>query len=155
MMFRETTATNRAVTARDIMRVGADFVWQDDPVTQAAWLVRDRALEVVPVCDGYGRWQGVVTAQDVRCRADRPDVAAGELAHDEGCCVDFHADVREIRDAMARHHTGQLPVVAGDWVIGTITKEDLPMVRSTPLVWSSLWLAVGHHAPVRRGLARA
>ncbi|HEX7051624.1 MAG TPA: CBS domain-containing protein [Longimicrobiales bacterium] len=119
--------------ARDLMTPNPEFVTSDDSLTQAARIMRDVDVGIVPVVDDpmSMRVMGVITDRDIAVR----HVAEG---HQQECrvadhmtsgqidCVSPDADEDEVLERMEREQIRRLPVVEEDnRLVGIIAQADL------------------------------
>jgi CBS domain-containing protein len=121
------------VIARDVMTADPLTVTRDTPIGQAAELMRDRDISMLPVVDrDTGIWlRGIITDRDIvdRCVAE---------GHRSGCVVGDHwtsMGVETVRpddslDAiivkLATSNVRRAPVVdASNRIVGVITRADL------------------------------
>lgn len=95
---------------RDVVTVRPDAT-----VREAARLMDDLNVGVLPVCDGR-RLVGIVTDRDITVRATadgmRPDATPVHMVMTDDVCWCFEDDsIEEIEREMARHQIRRLPVV--------------------------------------------
>jgi CBS domain-containing protein len=113
---------------RDVMTPNPRFVSPDDPIQNAARIMRDEDTGVVPICDN-GRAVGIVTDRDIVVRAvadggqmNRPvrDIASRDV-------ISARPDMstREAAELMSEHQVRRLPVVDGDRLVGIVSLGDL------------------------------
>ncbi|MDO9398180.1 MAG: CBS domain-containing protein [Herbiconiux sp.] len=122
-------------TARDIMTPDPQPVRADQPLAEAARLMRDLDVGSLPVIDGNGRLRGMLTDRDivVKCVAaggDPVTVTAGELAEGAPVTVDAVADIREALRLMQEQQVRRLPVLDGDTLVGIISQADIALSLS-------------------------
>ena len=118
-------------TAREIMSSGAEWVAADVSVADAARRLRDQGIGALPICDGDGHLQGMVTDRDIAVNvvADGLDpalVAVGDLAA-RGEVVTIGADdpIEEAIRTMKDHDVRRLPVIDGDQLVGMVSQADI------------------------------
>jgi CBS domain-containing protein len=114
----------------DIMKREVVLVGPEDPVVQAARLMRDHGVGFLPVCREDGKLVGVVTDRDLALRAladggapDRPvrDVMTRELV-----ACDPQDELARAEELMGRHMKSRLPVVDRDGrVEGVLSLSDV------------------------------
>lgn len=115
---------------RDVVTVRPDAT-----VREAARLMDDLNVGVLPVCDGR-RLVGIVTDRDITVRATadgmRPDATPVHMVMTDDVCWCFEDDsIEEIEREMARHQIRRLPVVdARKRLVGILTLGDLAADRA-------------------------
>jgi len=122
-------------TARDIMHVGAECVYEHETLTQAARRMRDLDVGALPICGDDHRLTGIITDRDIviRCVAagrDPETVTAGDLALGRPYTADADADVSQVLQVMEEHRIRRLPVTDSYRLVGMISEADV--VRNLP-----------------------
>jgi CBS domain-containing protein len=118
-------------TAREVMNPDADWIDADATVEQAAQMMSDESFGMLPVCDGQGQLQGVVTDRDiiVKVIAEGLDPRTTRLAQlaDQDQVVTIGADdsVEEAIDTMKRYGVRRLPVIDGTALVGMVSQADI------------------------------
>src|SRR5687767_8310171 len=118
-------------TAREIMTPGAEFVDIEASVATAAQRMADEDFGALPICNGEGRLQGVITDRDIVVKV----IAAGrdpkktrviDLAG-EGEVVTIGADdsAEEAIRTMKDHGVRRLPVIDGNDLVGMVSQADI------------------------------
>jgi CBS domain-containing protein len=118
-------------TAREIMSPEAHWVEADVSVADAARRLREQGVGALPICDGNGHLQGVVTDRDITVNVvadglDPSQMVVGELAG-RGEVVTIGADdpVEEAIRTMKDHDVRRLPVIDGDQFVGMVSQADI------------------------------
>lgn len=116
--------------AREVMNSGMTFVREDEPLAEAARMMRDQHIGAIPVCGVDDRMKGIVTDRDitVRCVAEGLDpqsTAAGRLAQGPLIWVAAGADIREALRLMEEHKIRRLPVLEQNRAVGVIAEADI------------------------------
>jgi len=118
-------------TARDIMTPDAEWLSGDTTAAEAARMLADSQVGSMPVCDGDGHLEGVITDRDlvVRVMAEGKDpasVTVRELA-DQPEVITIGADdaAEEAIATMKEHAVRRLPVIDGDRLIGMVSQADI------------------------------
>jgi CBS domain-containing protein len=114
---------------KDLMSTDVVTVSPDDPIQQAAQLMRDRDIGDVIVVDDE-RPTGIVTDRDivVRAMADGADPTSTPV---KAVCTPGLAsvgpddDVRDAVTAMTQLDVRRLPVIDNDRLVGVVTLGDL------------------------------
>jgi CBS domain-containing protein len=113
------------------MSPGADWVTADVTVADAARRMANDDYGAVPVCDGEGHLQGVVTDRDIVVKVvaggrDPQKTTVGELA-DQPEVVTIGADdpVEEAIRTMKEHAVRRLPVIDGTELVGMVSQADI------------------------------
>jgi len=123
-------------TAREIMTPGAEWVDQDATVVEAARKMRNDQFGALPICDGAGHLQGMVTDRDivVRVLAEGRDPATTRVREiaDQPEVVTIGADdpAEEAIKTMKRYGVRRLPVIDGTELVGMVSQADI--ARSMP-----------------------
>jgi len=118
-------------TARDIMTPTAEWVDAQATVLEAARRMRDENVGAMPVCNGQGRLQGMVTDRDLVVKVlaegrDPGSVKVVDLA-DQPEVVTIGADdsAEEAISTMKRSGVRRLPVIDGDRLVGMVSQADI------------------------------
>ena len=118
-------------TAREIMTPGATYVDLDLTVAEAAQRMADEDFGALPVCNGEGRLQGVITDRDIVVKViaaglDPKATKVGQLA-DQGEVVTIGADdpAEEAIRTMKDHGVRRLPVIDGNDLVGMVSQADI------------------------------
>ena len=117
-------------TAREVMHAGVTWVGENQPLAEAAEMMRDLHIGAVPVCGTDDRLKGIVTDRDitVRCIAEGLDpqsTTAGQLAQGPLVWVDADADMRDALGLMEDNKIRRLPVIDQDRLVGIIAEADI------------------------------
>src|SRR5688572_18462809 len=118
-------------TAREIMNPIAEWIDSDATVREAAELMNDESLGMLPICDGEGHLEGVVTDRDIIVKVvalgrDPDSTRVAELAT-QGEVVTIGADdpIEEAVATMKRHGVRRLPVIDGRELVGMVSQADI------------------------------
>jgi CBS domain-containing protein len=113
---------------RDVMTPNPRTVSPEEPIQNAARIMRDLDTGVVPVVEN-GRPLGLVTDRDIVVRAVAED---GQLSRPvreivTGNVVTANPDMstREAAELMSEHQVRRLPVVEGERLVGIVSIGDL------------------------------
>ena len=133
-------------TTREIMTPEADWIDLSATVADAARRMGNSDYGALPVCDGEGHLQGVVTDRDIVVRVvatgDDPDsVQISDLLEGgEVITIGADDDVEEAIRTMKVHGVRRLPVIDGAELVGMVSQADiaraLPDARVGDLVGS-------------------
>ena len=113
---------------RDVMTPNPRSVSPNDPIQNAARIMRDEDTGAVPVVDN-GRPVGIVTDRDIVIRAvadggqlDRPvrDIVTSSVV-----AATPEMSTREAAELMSEHQIRRLPVVENDRLVGIVSIGDL------------------------------
>jgi CBS domain-containing protein len=119
-----------ARSVRDAMTQQPRTVRLDSPVVEAARIMRDEDVGVVPVVDG-DRIVAMLTDRDITLSVvaegkDPQSTKAEEIASTELVTVDPQQDLDEALRLMARHQVRRLPVVEEDGkLVGILAQADV------------------------------
>ena len=112
---------------RDVMTTNPRTVSPNEPIQNAARIMRDEDTGAVPVVDN-GRPVGIVTDRDIVVRA----VAEGqlnrpvrEIVTDSVITATPDMTTREATELMSEHQIRRLPVVENDVLVGIVSIGDL------------------------------
>jgi CBS domain-containing protein len=118
-------------TAREIMTTGADYIDLNATVAEAAEKMAQNDYGALPICNGEGRLQGMVTDRDIVTKViaagkDPRDCQVSELA-DQAEVVTIGADdsVEEALRTMKDHKVRRLPVIDGHDLVGMVSQGDI------------------------------
>lgn len=118
-------------TAREIMTPGATYVDLDLTVAEAAERMANDDFGALPICNGEGRLQGVITDRDIVVKViaagrDPQTTKVSELA-DQGEVVTIGADdsAEEAIRTMKDHGVRRLPVIDGHDLVGMLSQADI------------------------------
>ncbi len=123
-------------TAREIMNADPQWLTNDLTVADAAQRMASDDLGAMPVCDGQGHLEGMVTDRDivVKVIAEGKDPTAMRVRDlaDQPEVVTIGADdsVEEAIRTMKDHAVRRLPVIDGQDLVGTLSQADI--ARSFP-----------------------
>jgi CBS domain-containing protein len=115
---------------RDIMTPNPRSVESSTSVVEAAGIMRDEDVGIVPVVEG-DRLVGTVTDRDIAIRVvaegrNPESTTAGEIASRELVTIDPQQDLDEALRLMARHQVRRLPVVEEDGkLVGVVAQADI------------------------------
>jgi CBS domain-containing protein len=115
---------------RDIMTPNPRSVESNASVVDAARIMRDEDVGIVPVVEG-DRLVGTVTDRDIAIRVvaegkNPESTTAGEVASRELVTIDPQQDLDEALRLMARHQVRRLPVVEEDGkLVGVVAQADI------------------------------
>jgi CBS domain-containing protein len=102
----------------------------DNPVVEAARIMKEKDVGIVPVVEG-GRLVGTVTDRDIAVRVvaegkDPHSVRVREIASTDVVTVDPQQDLDEALRLMASHQVRRLPVVEeGGKLVGIVAQADV------------------------------
>lgn len=117
--------------ARDLMTADPRWVDIDLTVAEAARMMAEDDIGALPVCNGEGRLQGMITDRDivVKVVASGKDPAAckvSELAtQPEVVTIGADDSAEEALRTMKDHAVRRLPVVDGTALVGMLAQADL------------------------------
>ena len=120
-------------TARDIMSGGVEFITMDATIQDAAEKMASNDIGVLPICNGEGRLQGMLTDRDivVKVIAAGMDPAGTTVAKvvegTEVVTIGADDSVDEALQTMKDHKVRRLPVIDGHKCIGMVSQGDIAM----------------------------
>ena len=117
--------------ARDIMSGGVELIGPDATIEDAAQVLASNDIGALPICNGEGRLQGMLTDRDIVVKV----IAAGldpasttvEQVAQKTEVVTIGADdsVEEALRTMKDHKVRRLPVIDGHRVVGMVSQGDI------------------------------
>jgi CBS domain-containing protein len=119
-----------AKTVREAMTSNPRSVQTGTPVLEAARIMRDEDVGVVPIVDGE-RLVAVITDRDITIRVvaegrDPQTTTADEVASKDLVTVDPQQDLDEALRLMAQHQVRRIPVVEEDGrLVGILAQADV------------------------------
>jgi CBS domain-containing protein len=126
---------NMAESIRDVMTSNPRSLESGSTAVEAARLMRDEDVGIVPIVEGE-TLVGTVTDRDIVTRVvaegKTPDsVTVGEIASRELVTIDPQQDLDDALRLMARHQVRRLPVVEEDGkLVGIVAQKDVAMHAS-------------------------
>jgi CBS domain-containing protein len=126
---------NMAESIRDVMTSNPRSLESGSTAVEAARLMRDEDVGIVPIVEGE-KLVGTVTDRDIVTRVvaegKTPDsVTVGEIASRELVTIDPQQDLDDALRLMARHQVRRLPVVEEDGkLVGIVAQKDVAMHAS-------------------------
>ena len=117
-------------SVQDVMTTDPTSVVADYPVVEAARIMKEKDVGIVPVVEG-GRLVGTVTDRDIAVRVvaegkDPHSVRVREIASTDVVTVDPQQDLDEALRLMASHQVRRLPVVEeGGRLVGIVAQADV------------------------------
>jgi CBS domain-containing protein len=117
-------------SVHDVMTSNPTTVVADNPVVEAARIMKEKDVGIVPVVEG-GRLVGTVTDRDIAVRVvaegkDPQSVRVREIASTDVVTVDPQQDLDEALRLMASHQVRRLPVVEeGGKLVGIVAQADV------------------------------
>jgi CBS domain-containing protein len=119
-----------AKTIREIMTFDPTTVEPSTPIVEAARIMRDEDVGLLPIVEGDQLW-GTLTDRDIVVRAiaegrDLQSTTGGEIASRDLVTIDPQQDLDEALRLMAKHQVRRLPVVEEDGrLIGIVAQADV------------------------------
>ena len=117
-------------SVRDLMTENPRSVSGEQPVTEAARIMRDEDAGLVPVVEG-DRLVGTLTDRDIAIRVvaegkDPQSTTVREVASTDLVTVDPQQELSEALRLMAQHQVRRLPVVEEDGrLVGIVAQADV------------------------------
>jgi len=124
-----------AESIRDVMTSNPRSLESGSNAVEAARLMRDEDVGIVPIVEG-GKLVGTVTDRDIVTRVvaegKTPEsVTVGEIASRELVTIDPQQDLDDALRLMARHQVRRVPVVEEDGtLVGIVAQKDVAMHAS-------------------------
>jgi CBS domain-containing protein len=117
-------------SVRDLMTANPRSIEADQPVAEAARIMRDEDAGLVPVVEG-DRLVGTVTDRDIAIRVvaegkDPQSTTVREVASTDLVTIDPQQELAEALRLMAQHQVRRLPVVEEDGrLVGIVAQADV------------------------------
>ena len=117
--------------ARDIMSGGAEFISMDSTIADAAQKMAANDIGALPICNGEGRLQGMLTDRDIVVKViaaglDPLETTVDRVAQGtEVATIGADDSVDEALRTMKDHKVRRLPVIDGHKVIGMVSQGDI------------------------------
>jgi CBS domain-containing protein len=117
-------------SVQDLMTSNPKTIASDSSVVEAAKVMRDEDVGIVPIVDG-DRLVGTITDRDIAIKvvAEAKDVQSttvGQVASRDLVTVDPQQDLDEALRLMAQHQVRRLPVVEEDGrLVGILAQADV------------------------------
>lgn len=118
-------------TVREIMTSGAEFIDPSSTVAEAAQKMAQHDYGVMPICDGQGHLQGMLTDRDIVVKV----IAAGKdpqqcqvnefVSGGEVVTIGADDTVEEALRTMMDHKVRRLPVIDGTDMVGMVSQGDI------------------------------
>ncbi|MDR6225298.1 CBS domain-containing protein [Desmospora profundinema] len=113
---------------REIMTTNVTSVSPQDNISQAAMLMKQHDVGIVPVVEN-GILQGVVTDRDLVLRSvanQNPNLTVGEVMTNQNLVTGTpNMSVDEASQLMAQHQIRRLPVVENNQLVGIVALGDM------------------------------
>jgi CBS domain-containing protein len=118
-------------SVREVMTPKVQSVSREQPVIEAARLMRSEDVGSLPVVEG-GRLVGTLTDRDIVLRAvaegaDTSTVRVGDIASHEPVTVSPEQELDEALSLMAKHRVRRLPVVDNGKLVGILAQADVAL----------------------------
>jgi CBS domain-containing protein len=120
-----------AKTIRDLMTSDPKVVEPDRPVAEAAKLMKQEDVGIVPIVDDQNHLVGTITDRDITVRVvaeekDPKSTTVSEIASQSPITVEPQQDLHEALRLMAQHQVRRLPVVGEDGkLVGIVAQADV------------------------------
>ncbi|MFN2581298.1 MAG: CBS domain-containing protein [Candidatus Dormibacteria bacterium] len=119
-----------AQTVRDVMTANPRAVDANDPIIDAARIMRDDDVGAVIVKQDGGRVAGIVTDRDIVVRAladdrDPGETSVGEIASKDLVALSPDDTLERAADVMREKSVRRLPVMQGEQPVGIVSIGDL------------------------------
>jgi CBS domain-containing protein len=114
---------------RDVMTPGPETIQADQPVAQAAKLMKDADAGMIPVMEN-GNLLGTITDRDIALRVvaegkDPQSTMVREIASTDVVTIEPDRDLAEALQLMAKHQVRRLPVVESGRLVGVVAQADV------------------------------
>lgn len=117
------------LSARDVMTRNPKSVTRQGSIREAAVVMRDENCGVVPVVDGAGRLEGILTDRDIvvrGCVEENAQRRIEDVMTDDVSAVTEDEPLTSVLDLMGRKQVRRVPVVdRNDRLLGIISMADI------------------------------
>lgn len=125
--------------AREIMSGGAVCVRTDQSAADAARIMAENKVGVLPLCGPDNKVKGVVTDRDLAVKVvakgrDAGTFPAGDLNQAEAVTIGADDDAEEVLSTMTRNGVRRTPVIDNDSLVGMISLADVSRTLPHPRV---------------------
>jgi len=109
----------------------AEWISADEPVSEVARKMADDDYGALPVCDGEGHLEGMVTDRDLVVKViaagrDPQSTSVGEIAKQpEVVTIGADDPGEEAIRTMKDHGVRRLPVIDGNRLVGMVSQADI------------------------------
>jgi CBS domain-containing protein len=119
-----------AKSVRDAMHDGCECIAENKMVLDAAKLMEQLDIGVLPICGNDDRLIGMLTDRDIVVRVlahgkDPATTMVGELARGTPITIAADASIDQALSLMREHTIKRLPVLDGKRLCGIITEADI------------------------------
>ena len=117
----------RDLVVRDVMKPEPRCVYPETPIVDAAKLMTDSRVGMLPVCDGR-RVVGIITDRDIVQRhvaASLPTLTVGSILTPLPYVVSPDTSLEDAIELMRRHQVRRLPVCDDHELVGVISETDI------------------------------
>lgn len=117
--------------ARDIMSGGVEIIGLEATIADAAQKMAANDIGILPICDGKGRLQGMLTDRDIVVKViatgmDPASTTVETVAQGtEVVTIGADDSVDEALQTMKEHKVRRLPVIDGHKVVGIVSQGDI------------------------------
>jgi CBS domain-containing protein len=127
--FKEIRRTAMGKSVQEVMTSNPTTVEANSPVIDAARIMKQEDVGIVPVVEG-DLLAGTVTDRDIALRVvaegkDPQSTSVREIASTDLVTVDPQQDLDEALRLMATHQVRRLPVVEGGRLVGIVAQADV------------------------------
>lgn len=122
------------MAVRDLMNREPRCVYPETPIIDAARLMADSRVGMLPVCDGR-RVVGVVTDRDIVSRhvaASLPTRTVGSILTPLPYVISPDASIDDAAALMRKHRVRRLPVCENHELVGIISETDISRHARSP-----------------------
>jgi len=114
---------------REVMTPGPETIQADQPVAQAAKLMKEADAGMIPVMEN-GNLLGTITDRDIALRVvaegkDPQSTMVREIASTDVVTIEPDRDLAEALQLMAKHQVRRLPVVESGRLVGVVAQADV------------------------------
>jgi CBS domain-containing protein len=123
-------------TAREIMTPDVEWIDVDATVAEAAQRMADETFGALPICNGEGKLQGVITDRDIVVKVvaaglDPESTTVGEVGRQpEVVTIGADDSLEEAIRTMREYSVRRLPVIDGTKLVGMVSQADI--ARAAP-----------------------
>src|SRR5215212_1490286 len=131
---RQSAEVDRVKRSESGMIMNPITLGPDRPLREAYALMRRFKISGVPIVDGQGRLDGIITNRDLQFERNLDQPIREAMTKEKLVTVPVGTDLDEAERILAKHRIEKLPVVDGQGVLkGLITVKDIFKRREHPL----------------------
>lgn len=127
-MVMEHSIQQSQMSVRDFLSINGHtvhFIKSDQTLRQAATMMLEFKVSLLPVVDESGDLLGVLMDDDVveAVKDDSLDLTVGDLCHEDFAWIDASSSLREASKILYQHHVHDLLVTENNKIVGIFSNQ--------------------------------